>query len=391
MPRIKEALGLQDPSNVFKNAWVEHGFPRTVKSDEGGATTPTLQDMFRKEANRERNFWQKRLHQKLSKASKTETKGYIDASVMQDSIPIIFDPEILTILKEESPILARLPSEGYEGYTVVSNRIDDFGEPLGMAAEGDVLDLSGETGNEYTMNKVERAMKIYHDVVSISDFTQRAGEHYTSIKDTSMGMKMAAHANFKAKQVLYGDPSQGLTDGSIGSANAYDGLMQYYPNEDKSAVDLSGDQALLKDIKGEVKDLLQSGKNVLKSDLEIWTSHSIFDKLENEMGVKAFILHDADGFNYGYEQIHIKDIPVIADQNVAEHTADDGTSTYTVGSDGDVFIVNKRSARFRSLAPLSTLPLARVGLADRAVIYEYGTLIERSNGQWGKYLSGYSW
>lgn len=399
---IKEALGLQDAHKTFKQSWIEYGFDPRYK--QGDKTTKTIQEMFSKEKNQIDHFFEKRLEKKLEKAKGLETKASIDRSVMEDSIPIVFDPEVLTILRETDPILDRLPQEGYEGYTVVSNRIDSFGDPLGMESEDQVIDLSTETGNEMSVSKIEKKMKIYHDVVSISDFTQRAGEHYTNIRDTALGTKLAAHANFKASQVLYGDPDMADTEGSVSSIDdgsifdndAFEGLAELLPSTDKSGVDITGDQALLQDIKSEVKDLMQSGYNINKQDLEIWTSHDVFDYLENEMGPKVRLERGDDSFNYGFDRITISGIPVIPSHNVKQHSttvrndADDSDVTFNKGDHGDVFIVNTRSTRFRSLEPLSTLPLARVGLADRVALYEYGVLTARAAGNWGKYLNAYS-
>lgn len=402
MPAIKEALGLMDARDVFSQHWEKHGFPRVTKQGDG-PLTKTVQEMFKNPDNRIDHFFEKRLRKKLNKAAGLETKNVIDSSVMEDSIPIIFDPEILTILRETDPILDRLPHEGYEGFKVVCNRIDKFGDPLGMANESSVIDLSSEDGNAYTIEKVEEDMKIYHDVASISDFTQRASEHYTNVRDTALGMSVAAHANFKAAQVLYGKPDAAddegsvteIDDGSIFSKHAYEGLAEKLSYTDKSTVDLDSDQALLKDIKSEIKDLLQQGYNITKNDLEIWTSHDVHDFLENEMGPKYRVSVDDQTFDFGFEGIHISGVPVIPSHNVKEHEteirndADDGDVTFKTGDEGDVFIVNTRSTRFRSLAPLSTVPLARVGLADRVALYEYGVLVERSNGSWGKYLGEY--
>lgn len=390
MPMVEKALGLNNRKDLFEKLWEDHGFKGIKKQSERDRITPTINEMFEKPENREEKFFQKRLEKKLEKANDVETKDTIDRTVMEDSIPLVFDPEILQILKGEAPILDRIPQEGYDGYTIVSNRIDEFGDPMGFISESDSIDLSSRSGGAHTMGKVSQDMKIYADVEEIADFSQRAGEHYMNIRDTAIGAAMARHANLKAQTILYGDPSEGLTDGSPGDSNAYPGLKSKFTTTDKSGVDITGDQALLQDIKSEIKGLLQSGKNVLKSDIEVWTSHDVFDHLENEMGTKVRFQPGDDRFDFGYEQIYIKGIPVIADHNIDEHTYDDGELTYNPGDPGDVFIVNKRSARFRNLAPLSTLPLARVGLSDRAAIYEYGALVERSNGQWGKHLSAYS-
>jgi len=58
-------------------------------------------------------------------------------------------------------------------------------------------------------------------------------------------------------------------------------------------------------------------------------------------------------------------------------------------SAGDVFIFDQRVFRRRQLSPLSTVPLGRVGLADKAAMFEYKTNIDKSHGAHVKYLQDY--
>jgi len=76
------------------------------------------------------------------------------------------------------------------------------------------------------------------------------------------------------------------------------------------------------------------------------------------------------------------------------HIADDGTESgpltvdvsgvsgaSSVGSDstdGDVFLYDERAVQYRALAPDSTVPLGRIGLADRAALFSYGRLIDKT-------------
>jgi hypothetical protein len=125
-----------------------------------------------------------------------------------------------------------------------------------------------------------------------------------------------------------------------------------------------------------------------KGDLEIWTSHTLFDELENELQVRAYLDQNQASANYGFEVIYISGIPVIASHNVDRHTW--GAGAYTPGDEGDVFIMNKRANAFASLAPLFTVPLGRTGLGDQMAMGEYGTYIDRGNGQLSKYLQAYN-
>ena len=55
-----------------------------------------------------------------------------------------------------------------------------------------------------------------------------------------------------------------------------------------------------------------------------------------------------------------------------------------------MFIVNKRASYYASLAPLFTLPLGRIGLAEHFALGEYGTYVDRSQGAFGKWLYDYA-
>jgi hypothetical protein len=45
-----------------------------------------------------------------------------------------------------------------------------------------------------------------------------------------------------------------------------------------------------------------------------------------------------------------------------------------------VFLIDEMAIQFRQLAPMSTVPLGRTGLADRIAMFEYYTLLDRSQG-----------
>ena len=383
---IRNALGMMNSHEAFRSMWLEHGFPEITDRDFKGSLTPTIQSFFTKKNPPVPGFLHKRLKAALSGGP---IRKDVNAALIKDNIPILFDPEVLDIFIQETPLVLRVPHQGFDGFTVVSNTISARDAPIGYVAEATAGDLSGQAGKDFTPGKNSTDHKIYVDVTDVSDFSQRAGEFYIDLRDTTLGTRIAEHAHYKEQCILYGDPSQAKSDGSPGDSNAFEGLIKTVDPAniiDKSAVDISGTQALLKDIKAEIKSLLQAGYGLRASDLEVWVSHTLHDYLENEMQVSARIDVGENSFNFGYESIRIKGIPVIASHNIKQHS----WSGYTPGNEGDVFIYNKRSTRFYNLAPLSTLPLARVGLADRLALYEYGTLHERAEGLWGKYLKAYA-
>lgn len=315
--------------------------------------------------------------------------GSIGGNVANGVVPLVFDPDVVQILKAEAPILERIPEVGQQGFKAVVNRIDARGADLGFRTEAASLDLSAETENDDTFEQIEVDMQIWLDKVVTSDFAQAGGQHYFDIRDTQLGQRVAQHAQAKERNVLYGDPSIGTATGSFGDANGYDGFAEIITdagnNVVKSAVNLSGTDALVKDIKGEIATLLQSTTASNPGDLEIWCSHTLFDTLENELQVHRRYNDNFSDIDYGYNSIRIKGVPVFATHNIRAHT-----DTGVRGDDGDVFIMNRREFQFRSLMPLSTVPLARVGLAEQAAMAEFGAPVLRGAGNLCRYLEAYN-
>ncbi|MDI6877579.1 MAG: hypothetical protein QMC96_12510 [Methanomicrobiales archaeon] len=389
MPAIRDVLGLRkDPGRTFEAMWERHGF-RALSS----GFTPSIQSMFYgkpENVEKARGLTQRGIQKFIGAMEQKQ----VTSTTVTDAVPIAFDPEILDIMRKDAPLLARLPQVGYRGYTVRTNVISARDAPRGWVSEANSLDLSTVT-NEFTLADTDYDMKIYVDAVNVGDFAERGAEGgYVPVRETALGARVSEYLQYKEQAILYGDHSQALQDGSPGDANVFDGMSVHATtggnNIDKSGVNLAASDALLKDIKAEVKDLLQNA-NVSKGDLEIWTSHTLFDELENEMQVRAIIDNNANSFNYGFEIIYISGVPVIASHNVTEHTYTDAQPvTYTIGSEGDVFIVNKRASYYASLAPLFLLPLGRIGLAEHFALGEYGTYVDRSQGVFGKWLYDYA-
>jgi len=79
---------------------------------------------------------------------------------------------------------------------------------------------------------------------------------------------------------------------------------------------------------------------------------------------------------------------VFEDPNIRNYSSLSSATT-NGGDNGDVFIYDTRNLQFRQLAPLSTVPLGKVGLADRAAMFEYGTLLSKSQGEHIRVLQAY--
>lgn len=420
---IQKVLGVDTPSKAFKRGHAKYA-PVLEHKDRRGKTTPPVQNTverairmiknpdqalasekeIEKTIRKFKKFYQKQLLKKgqvpiedqetkdiKDKMGVQEVKAPMDSGEVETPTPLVYDPEILDILKQDAPLVARTPEEGQEGFEAVYNLITSRQDPIGMVSEAESSNVL-DTGKTVNIERDKSPMKIYVDTIDISDFAERASQHYMNLSDTALQARVSEHAQFKEQMFLWGDPDQGLSDGSPGDENAYDGLKPIAESQsndvDKSGVDISGTDGLLRDIKGEITDLLQGPYSISKGDLEIWTSHTVFDHLENELEVKVRIDQGTGEVDYGFGGINIKGIPVVPSHQVDSQSY--GGGSYAPGSEGDVFIVNTRSIRFRSLAPLSTVPLSKRGLAEETALFEYGSLIAKADGYFTKYLYDYS-
>jgi len=339
--------------------------------------------------------------------------GPIDSSVVQAASPIQVDPLYVDVQQPNAPLLDFVTFEAQPGYTAQYNIINDRSRPIGNVAESDALDLSGNQKGDYGLGTKTREMGIYVDQVELSDFTQQAtdslGAGALDVEETALGQRMIVHSQFTAGEILYGDPDVSKSDGSIQDSNAAPGLARIATDRDagpsdglssshvvdKSTFSGSGNTPLLEDIKSELTDLVtNTGANY--SDMQIVTSGEFFDTLENEANPVTRLGAFDEDIDFGARQINLKQ-GVSVDEVRAVGRGEHGEITYegTSGagnfdpSAGDVFIFDQRVFRRRQLSPLSTVPLGRVGLADKAAMFEYKTNIDKSHGAHVKYLQDY--
>lgn len=492
---LKQDLGLTKAKadDTFEKIWKEHGFSRVAKGDV--VKTSPIQSLYDGEDDRSKEQIQKykgMVRHKLGAQAEASVKGkeyekvvkeikekaagepqekVMDAGEVEGPTPLVFDPEILSILKETSPLLELVPQEGQEGYKAVYNRIDQRKPPIGHVTESTSLDVISEA-NDINLDKNEVSMDIYVDVAEISDFTQAAAEHYMNVEETTLAQRIAEHAVDKASKMLYGTPrldgydDSDAQDGGLYDSEVYRGMVEYF-EEAGNQVDKSGfSGTVVEDVKAEIADLKDS-VNVMRQNLVAYTSHSLNDFMENEVDDRA--RHDSSDteIDFGLQNIRIDGVPVVPGHQVQAQeyktqvqsvstgsdtvtvkgdltesgpdgdalvntgtdeitidgsTGNDGTytisslsysggsneTTITVsgditdstadgtvtttdlrGNNGDVFIFSTRSFRFRALAPLSTIPLARNGLSENVAMFEFGALVSKAEGAFGKHLSAY--
>jgi hypothetical protein len=338
-------------------------------------------------------------------------RAAIDASIVQAATPIEVDPQIVDIQRSAAPVLDRITQEAQAGFTAQYNIINDRNAPVGYTSESDAIDLTDNSDGDFGLGTKTRDMTIYVDRVTLSDFTQRAEDslNYMDVEETTLGQRTIVHALTKAYGIFYGDPDVGTSDGGVQDSNAFPGLAKIASDRDgdtddgtnghvidKSGLSTSGDTPRLDDLKDETTDLV-ANTGAEYENLEIWVSPSFMDDLANEANVVTRLGGYDEDIDFGPRQIQVKGVPVVETRAVGRTAYPTGSYQGTGDSpagnfdpaDGDVFIGDTSTIRFRQLAPLSTVPLGRRGLADEAAMFEYGTLIDKSHGAHLKYLQAY--
>jgi hypothetical protein len=337
-------------------------------------------------------------------------RAEIDATVVQNATPIEVDPEIVSILADAAPMLDLVTQEAQAGFTAQYNIINDRNAPIGRVTESDAIDLSGNSNGDFSLNTRTRDLSIYVDQVTLSDFTQRAEDSlgYMDVEETTLGQRTALYGRYTAGELVYGDPDVGLSDGSIQDSNAAPGLARLAQRADnnlndgvthevdKSGLSISGDTPRLDELKDEITDLVQN-TGASYNNLRAVTSPGNFDTLENEVNEVVRLDAFDDDVDFGPRSISVKGVPVTETRAVGRDSHGQFTYNQTGGSpagnfdisEGDVLIYDETTYRHRQLAPLSTVPLGRVGLADKAAMFSYSTNIDKSHGSHIKFLKAF--
>src|SRR5690554_339210 len=188
MATIAETLGFTDPGEVYRHFWKNHGFS---PSGEGGVTE-SVQSKFARKENREaaKGFVVKRITEAFEKSETPErSKGAVTSSTVAAGIPLVYDPEILDILRTDTPLLYEIAIVGWQGPYFKGMNIANRAHPIGFLSETESANVTTKTPTGFTAGEVSEAMTIQADVVSVTDFGQRAAEHQFSLRDTALGIR----------------------------------------------------------------------------------------------------------------------------------------------------------------------------------------------------------
>lgn len=313
--------------------------------------------------------------------------------------PIMIDPDLINTVRSQAPILNWVDIVPQAGFTASYNIISSRESPShGWSTEAEVRDVSSSSGSAYTLANDDEDMKIWLDVLDISDFASRAMSslNFMDLENTSVEVRSQEYAIQEAESVLYGNPAGALSDGSAHDSESIKGLYKWADDAnssytiDRSSYTVSGDKPLFTDIKSYVRGILKNTA-ATPANLGIVTSPDMFDALENEANVNVRIDAFDGQLNFGREAsvntLSIAGVPVLPDPNVRDHSY--GSGQYD-GNIGDVFIYERPRFQRRALMPFSATTFGDLGLATRMGLFQYEATVDVTQGEHVRVLENYN-
>lgn len=336
-------------------------------------------------------------------ATKLEQKieeKQVNSGVVQDATPILIDPDFINTVRSAAPILDWVDVVAQAGFTASYNIVSGRDEPShGWSSESDVRDVSGQSGNAFTMSNADTDMHIWLDLLDISDFSARAQSSldFMDLEGTSLEIRTQEWATEEAETIFYGEPQAGNTTGGPKDEFAPEGMADIADDANtsytktKNSVDLSPDKALFNDLKKEVLSLIKDS-NAMLGNLGLATSVDLFHALESEANLNVRLDAFDDGINFGRDPLgpttlSIANVPVLPEPNIRGHSYGGGSFS---GQVGDVFLFDRTNFQRRALQPLSSTSLGQLGLADRIALFQYEAPISRSQGEFLRLLENYN-
>jgi len=331
--------------------------------------------------------------QRIAPVEDMAERAAIDYSVVGAASPVEVDPRLVDVQRSAAPVLSVIPTQAQAGFEAQYNVIDSRNDPIGMVSEAEAAgDISSLTEGDFGLSTDNKRMKIYLDQARISDYSQRAEDTlgYMDLSQTTLGQRTIAHALFKAKQIFYGDPSVGAGDKSIEDDDAYEGIAKIADDAGNSIDKTTTSSGFLEDLLDEVTTLV-TNTGAMWDSTRILCSPQFYNAVYDEVtpvvrldGYDADVEYGPQGLAIGVEQGSVQITPC---DNIRNYSSLSGVGSNS--DNGDVFVIDERALQFRQLAPFSTVPLGRTGLADKVAMFEYGTLIDKSQGNHTLWLQGY--
>lgn len=327
-------------------------------------------------------------------ADPESARALVDETIIGAAAPVDVDPVIFNVLNNEVPELNIIEQVAQPGFSFKYNVISARDDPIGMLSESEAAgDLESQfTPQSFTLSDETLEMKRQVGLFKVSDFSQRAmtSLDYMDPRETTLGQGTIAHNKFKVKQMYYGDPSVGAGDQSIEDADAFEGLAKIAADAGNAVDKSTVSSGFLEDLLSELTDAVTS-TGLTFDRARFLCSQQFYNSIyEEQTPVIRIDGYEAD-VEYGPQGISLStefgSAPITPTPNIRNYAGLTG-----VGSDsdnGDVFLIDELATQFRQLAPMSTVPLGRTGLADRVSMFEYYTLCDRSQGNHTFRFKGY--
>lgn len=328
-------------------------------------------------------------------ANPEDSRALVDETIIGDAAPIDVDPVIFNVLNNEVPELNIIEQVAQPGFSFKYNVISDRDAPIGMLSESEAAgDLEANfTPQSFTLSDETLDMKRQVGLFKVSDFSQRAmtSLDYMDPRETTLGQGTIAHNKFKVKQMYYGDPSVAAGDNSIEDADAYEGLAKIADDAGNSTDKSAVSSGILEDLLSELTDAV-TNTGLTFDRARFLVSQQLYNEIYEEVTPTIRLDgYDAD-VEYGPQGISLSTefgtAPITPTPNIRNYSGLTGVGSGS--STGDVFLIDELAVQFRQLAPMSTVPLGRTGLADRVSMFEYYTLVDRSQGNHTFWLQDYA-
>jgi hypothetical protein len=311
-------------------------------------------------------------------------RALVDSGVVKAASPVEVDPMIVDVQRSNAPILDIIPSIAQPGFSAQYNVFDSRTLEDWAMTESDAADLTDNVGSTFTMNTATKDMKIHATVLNVSDFSQRAEESldYMDLMNTTVGQVMKEIFLTKAKVWLYGDPGAGGT-GLHENANEHEGLAKIAADASNTVDKTGTTSGYLEDILDYItQQVVSSGLSF--ANARVLCSLPFYNQIYDEQtpvvridGYDAPVEYGPRGINIGHERGTVQITPL---DNIRDYQSE-SSGVGSNSTNGDVFLYDESAVQYRELAPMSTVPLGRDGLSDKAAIFDYGTLVDKSQGE----------
>jgi hypothetical protein len=321
-------------------------------------------------------------------------RALVDENIVGAASPVDVDPLVVDVQRSAAPVLNVIQTQAQAGFKAQYNIIEGRDDPVGFLSESEAAgDLESQFSNQsFSLPSESKDMKIQLGLVKVSDFTQRGQQtlEYMDPRQTALGQATIAQALQKARAIFYGDPSAQAGDRSIEDEDAYEGLAKIFDDAGNSISKTTVSSGFLSDLLDEVTVQVEN-TGLTWDRARYLVSPRFYNAVYNEVtpvvrldGYDADVEYGPQGLAIGTEMGSVGITPC---PNIRSYSGFSGTASNS--DPGDVFLIDELAHQFRQLAPMSTVPLGRTGLADRVAMFEYGTLIDKDHGNHGLWLQGY--